>query len=312
MTNQKSNPTAFWFSKGLFSQKPSALVSLVLSIIITIVVLPNVAFAQDEKTLKVFAKASLRNYWSSEFDGRAKLMVINDSPDSQTLQKLKSELNVKEIDWRKQMVIIYGEGTTEGTTTNPARRAISNIEFSKFKILAGSIFIEFSQQGAYHAPSTPIGIALVERFDGTIRCKHIVHPSARMPTATIPLMDPILPKSLKVIRSPEELASLSLFNEFPMNLKLPLTTDEKNNYRMNIEMAFGIKTIDWKKQMVIAAYPEGGCRSRYNVATIEDFKINKNNMTIYTSFNLESTGRQLVTLALVPRFDGMVLESSKK
>jgi len=96
------------------------------------------------------------------------LKVCRSQPDLATEKRWIACLNVRKIDWKNQMVIIYAEGATQGRGDS-----VEQVQLTTFQVNSGVLEVGVKIGPLRECYSSPCAIALVEKFDGPVRCKGI-------------------------------------------------------------------------------------------------------------------------------------------
>ena len=136
------------------------------------------AWADEPQSIKVFRNSPqwqslLSNVEATEVAGRPKrgipmLKVFRSQPDLATEKRWIACLNVRKIDWKNQMVIIYAEGATQGRGDS-----VEQVQLTTFQTKSGVLEVGVKIGPLRECYSSPCAIALVEKFDGPVRCEGI-------------------------------------------------------------------------------------------------------------------------------------------
>ncbi|MCY2939570.1 MAG: hypothetical protein NTV55_14600 [Planctomycetota bacterium] len=93
------------------------------------------------------------------------LKVFRSQPNLAVEKRWISCLNVRKIDWQNQMVIIYAEGATQGRGDS-----VEQVQLTTFQVKSGVLEVGVKIGPLKECYSSPCAIALVERFNGPVRC----------------------------------------------------------------------------------------------------------------------------------------------
>ena len=94
------------------------------------------------------------------------LAVFRSQPNLAEEKRWISCLNVRKIDWKNQMVIIYAEGATQATRGD----SVEQVQLTTFQVKSGVLEVGVKIGPLKECYSSPCAIALVERFNGPVRC----------------------------------------------------------------------------------------------------------------------------------------------
>lgn len=94
------------------------------------------------------------------------LKVFRSQPNLAEEKRWISCLNVRKIDWKNQMVIIYAEGATQATRGD----SVEQVQLTTFQVKSGVLEVGVKIGPLKECYSSPCAIALVERFNGPVRC----------------------------------------------------------------------------------------------------------------------------------------------
>ncbi|MCY2939571.1 MAG: hypothetical protein NTV55_14605 [Planctomycetota bacterium] len=233
-------------------------------------------------------------------------------PSSMTAKQCKYDLELKmgtgNIDWRKQMVVVY-------SNSQPASRSIEILSYS---IADGKMAIDIQYGPENGRRDKPYAIAVVDRFDCPIKIGYFVDLFARKGMFSFGPNN----KTIQCRRAIEPIASASLWTDSPVPfngkpelivlreledlLKLtrkkagpkPVTAElrkqrmkevlaEEKAAQEKLEVALNVGKIDWSTQMVLA-YSQGKAAS----PDIENHEID------LTNFRIQEGPRYLMTMEL--------------